>query len=180
MRFRNKLIITLVIFAVLVGAASYFLIKPLIGQINKLDQDITASREELAVLTTEQVDLQEVQQNREDVLSKKNEIVPLITTRENIRGFVESLELIAQETNLEQKIGLPDLQDTDELTNVPLGLTINGSYQDLLNYLLKLELLDQHININAIDLQSTGKTINESGEQEIKAVISATIMWKGL
>jgi Tfp pilus assembly protein PilO len=177
-RFKIKIIITILIAIFFISGISYFLLFPLVRQINKLNQDIIMAREDLAVLNAQQQDISEIRKKSIDITRKKEEASVMIVDRENLRAFVELLELNAEQSNILQVISLPDLTEFSTISEVPLNLTLTGGYHNILKYLLKIKVLDPQINIASLNLSSTDKPLNEYGEPQIKAEISAKIIWQ--
>ena len=73
--------------------------------------------------------------------------------------FITRLESLAQKQNLEQTIQLnSDLKFKGNFSQVPITLSLQGAYLDLLNYIVTLEKNEYLFNIKSVDIQEQVKS----------------------
>ena len=91
--------------------------------------------------------------------------------------FIKTIENIASNNNVTQNINLLPGKDEKKVNKTIINLRVEGSYEDILNYIKDLELLKQYINIINLNISAQD---NKEPEEENTVIlnISAETFWK--
>lgn len=103
-------------------------------------------------------------------------------------GFVSNLEDLANQKNVDFKINLgePKKINQKNYATMPITITANGSYLNLLKFIYSLENLNYYINIENLEISSnqSAENANFLGNGDSRAVndlnltITALTYWK--
>jgi Tfp pilus assembly protein PilO len=156
--FKKKIFISLVIFILILGSLIYFLIIPSINEIKKIETEINNQRIDLEQRYIKGQSLRQLTENLKKIEPQISVLDEIFILQDRELEFITSLEELATRNNVEQTINLDLSQDKKEsgYQTLPLQLTAQGNYLDLMNYLINLESLNYYININSISLSSSG------------------------
>ena len=127
--------------------------------------------------------------NAKKLSDKLNKIEPelenfsqIFINRNRELEFITTLENAATHNNVSQKIALDLAKNPDNQTlqKVPLALTAQGNYYNILKYLNELENLNYYLNIISLDFNSGVISTNADGGQtrNITLQIQANTYWR--
>ena len=184
--YKQKIIYLSAVFIALSGIIIYFVLLPAINDIKKLRAEIINQKVDLEKKLSQE-------KNMTKLSDKIKKIEPQIDILENIYinknrqlEFITVLEGIADKQQVAQKIVLNPENETKELNyyKTPLSIVVQGTYNNLINYLINLENINYYINIYSLSLNSSGQSGRTShppggeAEQNLVLRISAYTYWK--
>lgn len=145
--------------AALVGLL-VFIVYPLYQRIITLDEELYNSRVQLAIYQQERTNLEKTQQDYSKIKNDITNISKIFVEREKILDFISALETIAANHSVTQNIDLdaPPTQ-TDANESIPVSVSIDGSWQNVLAYLADLESLDYYLVISNLTINQAGGTV---------------------
>lgn len=175
----QKIIVTIIAYAILVVVLFYFIILPLVSKIGEIKDQIQEGnlnqemlREKLAELPKikQQYDALEEHRSLEDVLLDKNNPVALI----------EKLEKVAQESNNKIKISAQNLESEKKVSNIKskkvleetlvsklpsteylqMQISLTGFYNNIINFINKLEGTIYYFDIIGIKIRQSEENAN--------------------
>ena len=153
---KNKIILTIVAFLLLIVLMVVFAVNPLYQKIRNNSQDVLFQKQKLAVLESEINSLEKfkiIYKNLEEILIK---IEDLFTDPEVPVGFITFLENTAEESQLTIKISPVALQKSEEDPWPSLGFRVasKGSFPDFLKFLEKLENSHYLVEFQSLSVNS--------------------------
>lgn len=174
MNFRAKMIVFL--FSSLIGVFIVVLIifVPAVKDIKKISNTIILEKEDLESKYQRGLLLKKIKKSADDIQEEKVTIDQLYIETGKELEFVDAIEKQANQYNISLALQL----NTDEIVNtgsiqiLPLGMTLNGNFVQILNYLYELEKQSYYLNISSIDITNT------SGRDTISMSLDGTIYSK--
>jgi len=151
---RTKIFITIVVVAIIIGAIIYTIIIPVMSDIKKISATITDQKVDLERKYRRGQLLRKTVENFERVKPRKERLTSIFMRQGEELDFITTLEQIAEKNRLDQKIRLQIDNPADRV--IPLGLVVQGSYNQIMNYLADLEKLDFYYNVSALSLTASG------------------------
>jgi len=139
----------------------YFIVIPTVRDIKKISSDVYAERLDLEKKYLRGQLLKKTVEDFEKIKPQKNKLLSAFITENQELEFITNLEKIATENKLTQNIRLhqnPDDQGDKIFYNLPLEVTAQGDFINIMKYLRDLETLSYYFNINSISLDSDGQT----------------------
>jgi Tfp pilus assembly protein PilO len=186
--FIKRLITIIVLLLVMAIVGCIFIISPAIDKLSQLKNDINQK-----VGTDKAVDYKDGSvydvKTAVEELNKANQSIKrvdkiFINEYESIK-FVENLERLAFENNLEQKIEILPMigaSKTGYYRKVPIKLSISGRQSDALNLITAYEEMDYYLNIRDINifLDNTESNIQVKHKESlsIRLDLYAISYWK--
>jgi len=93
--------------------------------------------------------------------------------------FITTLEDKADQNNIVIEIELADIPDvageTNEVFTIPLSLSLRGTYDDTILFMISMQKLDYHINIIDLSLNPENQV---TGSQIISTQLRANTYWQ--
>ncbi|MEA3464126.1 MAG: hypothetical protein U9R14_03565 [Patescibacteria group bacterium] len=157
---KKKISISLVVFILIIGCLVYFIIIPTIGSIKAIGQNIENQRIDLEKKYIKGQNLRQLTKNLKKIEPQLVVLDQIFINQDYELEFIIAMEELANQNNVSQKINL----DTSRVIEgngrqiLPLNLFLQGNYTDIINYLTSLETLNYYININSLELSSSGYT----------------------
>jgi len=154
---KNKIIVSSLIFIIAIFCLIFLIVLPTIKEIKSISEDIEAQREDLEKKYIAGQDSKQLAENLEKIKPQLDLINKIFINKNRELEFITSLENEANKNRINQKI---NLNAPEEVINQPfqknvLQLSSEGSFIDLLQYLMNLEYLNYYINIKSLELTST-------------------------
>lgn len=164
---------------------SYFVILPSANKIVVIKQDVEKRRMEIEQKYENRKRMGDITGYFEKVKANIDVLNRPFVNNDQKLEFITSLEDIAVENNVEQRI---DLRPQEAVTRdfyevIPVSITTNGEFKDQFNYLLGLESLDEYININYLQINSASGRSEERGPagekngNRVRFLIKADTFW---
>ena len=172
----------------LLFALVYFLAVPLIRHIGKLTNEIEEKKIDQEIEEARVSGLMEMERNWND-FSASQESMDVIVDPNNQIGFIESIESIAQKTGNAIVLEIGDKADPKEIAKIKkankskglepgildnihysdyfaLQINIMGGYENLFNFIHKLE--NGRFYVNIISIEAEKKIKNESSSRIVR------------
>lgn len=146
------------IIAVLLGLGCILIITliivPSIRDILNLAQKIESQRVELESMYQRGRSLKKTHTDYESIKDKLPKIKNILLRPGEELGFITSLEELASQNNVEQKITIDteSLKKTGGYSTMVVHLDLLGKYKDILGYIIDLEKLDYYLNFKQINI----------------------------
>lgn len=167
----NKQNLSLFILFLLIGLIIY-LIVPLYANIKENSQNLTQKRAELEYIQQKKTDKTDKTVIIKERLAKLDS---LFIKRQDALDFITTLEDIAAKLNLpEPEKNIPASQIEAGQTVIPIQISVNGSFEQTMQFIDELEKC--HYLIDPSEIKMTKVTSEES--TYIKAQILATTYWQ--
>jgi len=112
----------------------------------------------------------------------KEAIAGSFIPKEEILGFITTLESMADKRGLQSELDLPDFNPNAEgLQQISLRISVNGSYAGVMRYMRDIERLNYYIHMSDVDLtyQPSPLLADENDAGGVHLVINALIFWYG-
>lgn len=183
---KNKIILSFLFNSLVIFLIIFFVIMPRVRFIKEKGDEILEKRR---FLEEQYIKAKNFRETNEDMnlvdedIDKLDEV--FVDYNEDLE-FVETLERVADENNVEQEISLDSKKEGEEseFEKIRLEISAEGSFFNVLNYLVSLETLDYYINISSLDINKTSKQKDVRGEDQIDSLdkvfckIVADTYWK--
>lgn len=163
----NKITLVVLIYLISVGLLFYFIVLPLQEKIvnkasdiqqEEIDQDIT--KKKITTVPVIEKDYQKYKENEEslNVMMEQSQEVEFIKELERLADETNNkIEFKIQEKKVEEKKkkeGEGDIKDKLAYTSfLSMQIALEGDYQDLLDFLYKLENYKNYVNILSVRLE---------------------------
>lgn len=161
---KEKIILINLVLLGISGGLIYFLILPNINDISKIKNEIDAQLIDLEVKYQRGQSIKKLNTNLKKIEPEMATLDQAFIKESEQINFITSLEELATKHNLKQKLTMGKAQkSSNSFKKIPLQISLEGSYLSMLSYLHSLEILDNYINISALEISSTSANIDENG-----------------
>lgn len=171
------------ILIITIGVVIYVII-PSIQKIKELSSSIYEKRTEMEKMYVEGQYYKKSLSTFNQIKSELEELNKIFVQKGNEIFFVTNIEEIASLHNVDQTIKLGAQIPVESETNTPLGLqiTLQGDFENLIEYLAELEQINYYINIDSIRLSTDSSSLRIKtdimSENFLGALITANIYLK--
>lgn len=152
--------------AVVLVAIILLLIIPLIKSVNSMTKDHYDKRVKLAILQKQSSNIAAMKSDYSKIQDDIKKISQVFILKKETLTFISTLENMAAQNNVTQKIQLEGIkisdleQETKEVKQLPIQLTLSGDFNNLVKYLNQLESLTYYINFNKLNFTGSGASVN--------------------
>ncbi|MDD5039794.1 MAG: type 4a pilus biogenesis protein PilO [Patescibacteria group bacterium] len=122
----------------------------LYSKITSLNSQIYDQRVELAIFQEQRINIEKTKQDYNKIEKDINKVTSMFIDRKNIYQLIDTLETIASRHSIIQSINLPTEATQIQTNLLPLQISAQGTWQNLLSYLADLEHQDQYFVITSI------------------------------
>jgi Tfp pilus assembly protein PilO len=182
---KNKIIISALLFPAVIAVLLLLVITPAIDDINAMSGDIEARRIELEEKYLRGQSLKKMMENLKNIDARIGDLDQIFIARNDILGFITSLEKTATENNIAQKVNLAVEKDAKQngYSKIPLQISTEGKFNNQFNYLLDIERSKYYINISSLELSTTASqpsidSMDSNENKKIQTVIFADTYWQ--
>lgn len=170
------------VFTLLVLMIIFIVIKPFVAGIKETKAEIGNYQLELEREYLRARNIKELSAKMKTVEKKAEELNRVFINENKSLEFITTLEKIAVQNNISQKINLLDASAIEGgiYEEAPIQLSTQGSFKNQMGYLTDLETLSYYININTLDIKSSGQSApDEAGavEPSISMFIAGDTYW---
>jgi len=162
-KFRNlsvkiRILIILVLSVLAIFLIVYFIIIPRVNFIKEKGEEIVERRQFLEEQYIKAKKFREDNQDMQLVDEDIDKLDEVFVKYDNDLEFIETLEGVALENNIDQKISLNSTKSEEEkdFEKIRLEISAEGDFFNIMNYLIDLEILSYYININSLDIYKLG------------------------
>jgi Tfp pilus assembly protein PilO len=171
---KNKIILSTSVLLVILATIIFFIIKPAMNEILKISKEIEMQREDLERKYQRGQSLKKLTEDLKVIEPQLEKLDELFIKRDESLKIITSLEKIAENNGVEQKINL-SAQGTkiSDYQKIPIQIFSRGNFFNQTKYLTSLEKLNTYININLIEF-----TGNNTNPEELSMLIFGDTYWK--
>lgn len=154
---KRKISILTVVFLLSISFITYAVIMPTVDKIRLLRSQIITQKVELEKKLNRETNMSKLAEKLKKIEPQLEKFERIFINQNRELEFITTLEKIASENNVSQKINLaPKKNDLDGIyKNVPITLAVNGNFINLRNYLVDLEALSYYLNISQLIITNT-------------------------
>lgn len=180
--YKNRITINIIVSLIFIIGITYFVIIPASEDIKKIKKQTEALRIDLEEKYIKGQSLRKLSESLKKIDKEISKLDDIFIKKNEALKFVTSLENIAEETYVSQKINLTTDQAIKEKNyqKIPLHLFTSGTFSNQIKYLKKLESSNYYININSIEISVADRdtTIDKSnGNDKINISIFSNTYW---
>jgi Tfp pilus assembly protein PilO len=188
---KNKIIATLVGFALIIFCLIFFIVIPTMQDIKTMGGAIEEQMIDLEKRYIRGNSLRQLTEDLKKIEPKLDQLDQIFINKNRELEFITTLENEANNSRVAQKINLssPASAEKQEFQKNSLQLLAQGDFNRLLKYLTDLESLSYYINIKLLEITPAtggGKTatnnqdaaITGSGTGNLNMLIDADTYWK--
>ena len=172
---KSKIIISFTFYLILILTVVMFIIIPRIKFIKEVGGEITRQKQFLEEQYRNSKNLKEVNKNFEFISLNTEKLDKVFIYYDEDLQFIQSLEKVAFDNNVKQKISLDTKSEEErgdkECDNVKLELTVNGSFFNIMNYLIDLEAINYYVNVDFLNITKFSQSKDKSRKSD-KTLIS--------
>jgi Tfp pilus assembly protein PilO len=182
-----KMLITLLAYSLIIFLIINFIILPRVNFIRKNGKDIVERR---IFLEEQYIKVKNFKENNEEMKLVDKDIERLdevfVDYNEDLQ-FIETLESLASNHKINQRIALGKTEgkELNEFEKITLEIFAEGSFLNIMNYLINLETLNYYINVSSLDISkvkvNAEKNFSENKPSILNNVsckITADTYWK--
>ncbi len=151
---KNTLLINIVLLIVFIIFAIYFLLIPTIEDIKQLRINIANTKIENNRAIEKGKNINN-QADKLKTISDQIETLNNVFIKQNRElEFITHIEGVASKNNVEQSFDLKNIPDYTQSTfiTIPIIIKIKGGFSNVMDYLIDLETMSYHLNINDIQI----------------------------
>ncbi len=185
LNFKQKMIINIIFFLIIVISVFYFVIMPTIKNIKTISGEIKTQKVDLEEKYLKGQNLKKLNESLRKIEPQINILDQIFISQNRELEFITTIEEVAHNNNVIQKINLNEIQDNNSTyKETTLQLAIQGTFNNQLSYLKDLESLNYYINIESIKLfPGSSQLIKQDEElkqtkQDINMTIQGLTFWK--
>lgn len=161
---KKKFFICTAIFLLTACNIIYFIIIPAINEIKKTGEEIVLMQKDVNDKYDKITSLKKLTADANKIEPEMAKLRQIFIDKNNQLGFIQELEEIAKNNNVNQSINIGAISD-----NALLNLSVQGEIGNLYNYLLDIESLNYYVNIKNISISAgaaDSRYINNSAEHQ--------------
>lgn len=178
---KQKIITTSLISVFILFFVFYFAIINNLKTIKQLRIEIVAQKINLERKLNREKNLSKLSSKMKSIEPEIARLEKVFVDKSGQIEFITTLEGIAQQNQINQKINLSPAVETDKKTHKTsqLQITATGNLKNIINYIQFLESMTYYININSISIEKNNNSSHdEFKENNILVNISAITYWK--
>jgi len=145
---------------ILIVASLILIINPLFSRITSLNSEVYDKRVQLAIYQQQRLNVEQTQQDYKKIKDDIENISKIFVNKDNILDLISKLEKISAAHSITQSINLDSTPADESADMLPMQITLNGKFQNLVNYLADIERLDYYIVIYGINFSTSDEDIN--------------------
>jgi ABC-type antimicrobial peptide transport system permease subunit len=181
-KLKTRIIISFFGFFLIVLSIIFFIVIPSVKDIVSIKNNIEEQRNELERRYIKGQGLRDLSEKIESVEERIDDINNIFVDKSKGLEFITALENLADSKNVNQKIdiSLDNGEIVNEFEKIPIRLYTQGTFNNQMDYLLGLELMDYYININLIEINPYAP-VEKSGEENenyISLLLLADTFWQ--
>jgi len=176
--YKQKVLIALSLNLIVLFLIVYFFITPYIDSVKAANKALIGRRTEFETMLIKEKKFSKISQNLSKIESEIDKIDRAFINKNNKLEFITMIEGLAEHNSLSLDMNI-DFEAIEKNKTVPLRLTVIGTYNNLMNFLVSIENLNYYINVNDVSISSAGRsaTGNEN-ESSFTMNINSNTYWK--
>jgi type IV pilus assembly protein PilO len=152
-----------VLVSVLVAAG---LILPKMGQVKKVQDQVTAAQAQTAKLTLQVNQLEDLASQADKIRAQLKALNIEVPPNADLPGLIRDVNAAADKAAVDLTIitpGSPTAATTNPVSVVPLQLTVSGGYFSVEEFLYRIETLDRTAKVSAVTLTPDTTSGSDTG-----------------
>jgi len=171
----NKDIVVQITLVFAIAVLIYLMI-PYFAQIEELHSVINSKKAELEYTLAKNSDIGWINSQSAEIQEKILTIDNLYINKSEGLDFIAEIENLALSFGLsEPQKNIDDKEVTKEVTPITLQLTVNGDWQQIMQYINSLEKMEMIVDIS--DVKILSKKIDGNEQASIQAQLLTTTYW---
>ncbi len=150
----RKKVVFLSIYGFLLAGIILFFVRPLVFNILEMTREINQKEKILKQKHTLGKDIAKNLNKLREIKNSSYTCSAFVVSGEELE-FIESLEKIADKCSLKQNIDIGEIIDKKKTKKLPVTVTLEGNFTNLLKYLVFLEKEKYYVNIYSLALSSS-------------------------
>ncbi len=180
---RKKIILIFITFIFIIVLLSYFVMLPSINSIKELRAETIAQRLDLEKKVTRERNMGKLNEKIKTIEPQMEKFKQIFISLDRKLEFITTMEGLASNNNVAQQIDFnfeSEDNNSDTYKKVPLHLTVQGDFSNIMKYLTELESINYYINILALTINSSQPSISreQTPTSNISLNISAVTYWQ--
>ncbi len=175
-----KLGLFITLFIIITLLLSYFVIIPSATKIVNIKNDIKAKRTTIEKKYEDRKKIGNVGKHIKEIKTNIQLLdKPFVNNNQKLE-FITTLEGLATKNNVEQTIDLmtSEISDKNFYKIIPTRISVKGKFEDIFNYSLGIESLNEYLNVQYLKISSISETgTREEERKKVKLLIKADTFW---
>ncbi len=175
-----KLGLFITLFIIITLLFSYFVIIPSAIKIVNIKNDIKAKRTTIEKKYEDRKKIGNVDKHIKEIKTNIQLLdKPFVNNNQKLE-FITTLESLATKNNVEQSIDLitSEISDKNFYKIIPTRISVKGKFEDIFNYSLGIESLNEYLNVQYLKISSISETgTREKERKKVKLLIKADTFW---
>ena len=173
---KRKNIINIILMIIILSAIIVFIAYPTLREIKSLSQQIYDYRLYLEKLYLQGQLLKNITEELKEVEMDFEKLSKVLIGKNQELSFITCLEKIANENQLIQNLKINTAQELnkDNYKILPINISLQGDFFQLVKYLIELNKLDYYINIKNLSINK----IRGAENSKINILIKANSYWE--
>jgi len=176
MGLEKKLIIFILTAITLIFLLYFMIAKPAFLEMLDLAKKIEKQKTELEALYQGGKTLSQIKGELKEIEEKNTMLDDIFLSENKELEFITILEKLSNENNIKQEISLKTkIPFENNYQIIPIRLSLQSSFNNLLTYFQTLENLNFYLNINSLNITGSSKSTNQ--EELLNVIIEADTYW---
>lgn len=170
----KKIIIIIALLSFSIIVLALIVIKPIFSEVNFLSEKIKSEQEKLESLYQEGKTLAQAKKEIQEIIDKKQMLEGIFLKEGQELEFITDLERIAQQFNISQDVRLGSKESfKDQYKTMPITLSLQGNFNDLLEYFYQLEKFNFYFNAKSLTVNKLAGT-----DERLNISLEANVFWQ--
>lgn len=159
---KNKIYITLIIFALIALILVVFFVFPILKKIRTISEEIISAKNNTATLGVQAKEIENFKKNY--LLYKPNleKMEQLFINEKDSVNFIKFLEKTASDLGITSKISFLPSSDEEKKDFITFQFFSNGDFSKILNFLEKIETGPYLVEIDDLTIKNSSEKVNAS------------------
>ncbi|MDA3840174.1 MAG: type 4a pilus biogenesis protein PilO [Patescibacteria group bacterium] len=182
--YKQKVLLGLTSNFVIAFLISYFFVFSYINRVEEASILLINHRVEFETKLIKEEKFSKISKNLTKIELDLRKIEKAFIDTNNKLEFITMFEGLADRTGIDMKMNINFEKISSKDSSAPLTLTLNGPYDNLMNFLVSVENLNYYINVNNIDIKNSNiassRTVapNQNRDNSLTMQLSALTYWK--
>ncbi len=172
-----RMLITFLAYSLVIFFILYFIILPKVNFIRKNSKAISERR---IFLEEQYIRARNFKKNNEEMKLVDEDIERLdevFVAYDKDLQFIETLENLASDNNINQKISLGKIEseEKNEFEDITLEISAEGSFLNIMKYLISLETLNYYINISSLNISKAQINVEKDFSEDRASILNNVV-----
>lgn len=169
---KSLLIKNIIIYLIIILCIFYFFILPTASDIKDIRDNIIEKKIDKEKIINREKNISILSNKLKKIEPKIEKINNIFINQSRRREFIGTLEEVAIKSNVNNPIITPldNQKEQGAYQEIPLTISAEGTYDNIIHYLLELEKMNYYINIQSLEIISSSKNINSQKSSLIPGI----------